>query len=306
MSKIKLENEFNYYLNKVDKNNLFFGEKNRKELDLNGFTIIRTNKDFWVNNHIDIEKIDTETDKLINDEGLSGGWEGVSNKNKKIHAEKSAQRISNLPNKNNLFLKLSLLPDFLVAANHVIKRPFKFNAMQIRNPLPYSDKQPLHIDFRPRLAEYFCYPQITCFVYLDKTTKDNGALQVYPGTHKWLGNPDIKKVNEKNMEPINVEVDKYDIVIINVHVWHHGGKNVNGQRRRTIFTSFRERSEWQQLNQKKFLSHEVKKVMSDIEKYFYAIREKDKERNEFFYNLRNIYLFKKFLNLRDRIYNRFY
>ena len=75
--------------------------------------------------------------------------------------------------------------DLLKGVDHVIKNPFKIvNANQ--NPLPYSDKQEMHIDWRPRLFNYYNYNQCTAFIYLDDANEMNGSLNIYPGTHKIL------------------------------------------------------------------------------------------------------------------------
>ena len=81
----------------------------------------------------------------------------------------------------------------------------------------------------------------------------NGSLNIYPGTHKILGNPNQNYVEKYNLKKKILNVEKYNILILNVYTWHFGGKNIDGKRRRTIFSNYRERSEWQQLNQKKFL-----------------------------------------------------
>ena len=61
--------------------------------------------------------------------GKSGGWE--NGKQNDQHWEPSAQRISNLPNKDRIFLEISKLPD-LLKGGLKIKNPFKISSMQIR------------------------------------------------------------------------------------------------------------------------------------------------------------------------------
>ena len=80
-------------------------------------------------NNINFEYLSSITDELCKKEGKSGGWE--NGKQNDQHWEPSAQRISNLPNKDRIFLEISKLPDLLKGVDHVIKNPFKISSMQI-------------------------------------------------------------------------------------------------------------------------------------------------------------------------------
>lgn len=292
------------FLQQINYGYSLFEEKNKLELNDLGYTIIDADKDYWIKNGIDFDELENKCNQLSEIEGINGGWENKK-KNYVGHAESSAQRISNLPNKDKIFLKIAKLPDFLLGAAHVIKRPFKINAMQIRFPLPYGNAQSMHIDWRPRLFKYYNFNQITCFVYLDEANEQNGSLHVYPGTHNLCGEPNTKYVREKNLKLKVLEAKKYNIILLNIYTWHYGGKNINGLPRRTIFSSYRERSEFQQLNQMKFLDIDFKKKMSDFEKYLFAIRDCDKKQNDFFYERRNSKLVKSYNMLRDIIYHKY-
>ena len=230
---------------------------------------------------------------------------GKMEKKKNKLWEPSAQRISNLPDKDQIFIKISMLPDILIGANYVIKHAFKFSSMQIRNPIPYGDKQDLHIDFRPRLFNYYNYNQCSSFVYLDNANVNNGSLHLYPGTHKLLGEPSEKYISSKNLKPIAINIEKFNIVLLNIYTWHYAGKNLNGKPRRTIFINYRERSEIQQLNQKNFLSNSTLKKMSEVEKYLYAVRDEDPTQSEIAYIYRNNFFVKKYLKIRDLFYHKY-
>ena len=300
---MKLIKEHKKFINILNKANTIINEEHYSELDNQGFTILKTDKTFWEKNKLNFDLIEREFDHLCNVEGKEGGWE--NEKKKGVNWEPSAQRVSNLPNKNPIFLKLVMLPDMLLAANYVIKKPFKFSSMQIRNPIPFGDRQSLHIDLRPRQFDYFNYNQCSAFICLDDSNIDNGALNIYPGTHKILGEPSQKFIDSNKLKPTIVEVKKFHIILLNIYTWHFGGQNRNGKKRRTIFVNFRERSEIQQLNQKRFLDRKVIEEMSENEKYFFAVRDEDPTQSIFESKNRNNYIIKKYMKLKDIFYHKY-
>lgn len=289
-------------MNSLSKNNIIINDKHYSELDDLGYTVLKTDESFWKKNNFDFDAIEKEYNYLCNLEGENGGWE---NREKGEKGEPNAQRISNVPNKSQIFLKLVMLPDLLLASNHVIKKPFKLSSMQLRNPIAFGNRQSLHIDFRPRQFKYFNYNQCSAFVYLDDANVSNGALHIHPRSHKILGEPSQEFIDSNKLKPTIIEAKKGNIVILNIYAWHYGGQNINGKRRRTIFINFRERSEIQQLNQKKFLNKKIIEEMSKNEKYFFAVREEDPTRSDFINKYRNNYLIKKYYKARDIIYHKY-
>ena len=289
-------------ISSLNKDNIIINDEHYNELDNLGYTVLKTDENFWEKNKLKFETIEEEYDHFCILEGKGGGWENRENGE---NPEPNAQRISNVPNKSQTFLKLVMLPDLLLASNHVIKKPFKLSSMQLRNPIPFGDRQSLHIDFRPRQFDYFNYNQCSAFVYLDDANINNGALHIHPSTHKILGEPSQKFIDSNQLKPTIIEAKKGNIVILNVYAWHYGGQNINGKRRRTIFINFRERSEIQQLNQKKFLDKKIIEEMSENEKYFFAVREEDQSVSNFKNKYRNNYLIKKYYKVRDIIYHKY-
>ncbi len=295
--------EHESFISSINYGYSIINKENFDELDKQGYTILRTNLNYWKKNNIDFEKLSETTDKLCKMEGKSGGWE--NGKSKEKNWEPSAQRISNLPNKDKVFIKVSMLPDLIKGVNYVIKNPFKLSSMQIRNPIPFGEKQEMHIDWRPRLFNYFNFNQCTAFIYLDDANEENGSLNIYPGTHKLLGNPNFELIKTKKLKKVILNVKKYNILILNIFTWHYGGKNLNGKKRRTIFSNYRERSEWQQLNQKRFLDKNVIDNMDYKLKYLYAVRAEDKNESQWFYKYRNNYLLKGYQKTRDIFYHKY-
>ena len=299
----KYKQDFQNFLNNINYGYSLFGKKHMSDLDEKGYAVIESNKEYWEKNGIDFDYLLKKTEDLCVQEGKKGGWENRVRKGDE--AEPNAQRISNLSNKDEIFIKISKIPDILNAANYIINKPFKISSLQIRNPFPFNEAQELHIDWRPRLFNYYNYNQFSCFVYLDDADQQNGALHVYPGTHKLTGEPNKEYIKKNNLSPHVIEVKKYNIILQNIYAWHYGGKNHSGKSRKTIFLNYRERSEWQQLNQKKYLDNNVKEKMNEFEKYLYAIREEDKYDSDWIYKNRNNSFVKTFYKIRDIFYHKF-
>ena len=289
-------------INSLNKDNIIINDEHYNELDNLGYTVLKTDESFWEKNKINFNTIEKEYDHLCNLEGENGGWE---NRKFSEKIEPNAQRISNVPNKSPNYLKMVMLPDLLLAVNHIVKKPFKLSSQQLRNPIPFGNRQALHIDFRPRQFNYFNFNQCSVFVYLDDANTDNVALHIHPRTHKMTGEPSQEFVDSNKLKPKIIEVKKFNIVILNIYAWHYGGQNFNGHRRRTVFINYRERSEIQQLNQKKFIDKKIIEKMSDNEKYLFAVRKEDPTQSEFIYEYRHHYLIKKYFKIRDIFYHKY-
>ena len=299
----KYKQDFQNFLNQMNYGYSLFDQEHMSDLDEKGFAVIKADKEYWRKNGIDFDYVSKKCLERCDQEGKKGGWENRLSTTEE--AEPNAQRISNLANKDEIFIKMSKIPDILNAANYIIKKPFKISSLQIRNPFPFNEAQKLHIDWRPRLFNYYNYNQFSCFVYLDDADQENGAFHVYPGTHKLTGEPNQEYIKRNNLSPHVVEVKKYNIILQNIYAWHYGGKNHSNRSRKTIFINYRERSEWQQLNQKKFLDQNVKEKMNELEKYLYAIREEDGYDSEWIYKNRNNPFIKTLYKIRDIFYHKF-
>ena len=299
----KYKQDYENFLSEFNYGYSIINEKNFFELDTKGYSIIDTDEEYWKKNNIEFNYLVNKSEELCIKEGTEGGWE--NGKVKGQNFEPSAQRISNISNKDEVFIKVSKIPDLLKAAHHVIKKPFKISSLQIRNPLPFGKEQNLHIDWRPRLFNYYNYNQFTGFVYLDDADENNGTINLFPGTHKLINQPNKEYLKKNKLLPTKIKIKKGNVLLLNVFTWHFGGKNLNGKKRRTIFINFRERSEWQQLNQKKFLDNITRSKMSKFEKYLYAVRQEDKNQNQWVFKNRNKFYIKLCHKFRDIFYHAF-
>ncbi len=72
-------------------------------------------------------------------------------------------------------------------------------------------------------------------VMLDEFTHENGATQVYPGSHKLENQPHEKDFEKYSSELIAPEGS---VAIFNSNLWHRGGVNVSKKVRRAITITF--------------------------------------------------------------------
>ena len=250
-------------------------------LHQNGYLIVPPTK-FIKTNLKNLNKI---TSDLILKEGHKGGWEGKEKyyvKNRPFEPvtadsfEVGADRLGNLVEKHNLFGKLILIPEILMAAKEVIKDEFKISGLNLRNPKKNFGEQAYHIDWLPRKKESEGYSGIVCYIYLEDSNLENGATRIIPGTHKFLGWPDEHiDTSIKHKDEIRAVVPAGTIIIANLNTWHAGAKNISGKSRKTIFLQIKKRNEPALLNYKKFLSEKTKNTLSEAQKYLLSIREID-------------------------------
>lgn len=215
--------------------------------------------------------------KLIEKEGLKGGWEGKEKYYKKgKHFEKGANRLGNLINKHPIFSDLITIPEVLKAAHEVIGSNIKIAGLNLRSPLKNSGRQRIHMDWKPRKSHREKYAGVVCFVFLDNANKSNGALRLIPGTHKKIGWPEEHiDVMKKHRKEKLMCVPKGTIVVANLNLWHAGSENKSGKERKMIMINIKNRKLPQLINYKKYLDKKVKKRLNDHKKYLLAIRKQD-------------------------------
>lgn len=218
------------------------------------------------------------TSKLIKKESFKGGWEGKEKFYKKgKYFEKGTDRLGNLIEKDLIFKKLITIPEILAAAHEVIKGDIKICGLNLRSPLRGKGNQHVHIDWKPRKNLKEKFAGIVCMIYLDKSTKKNGATRIVPSSHKKIGWPsqhiNVNKIHKNEIRP---ELKPGSIIIANLNLWHAGAENLNGKSRKMIMLNIKRRSFPQLLNYKKYLSFKTKKGLNSVEKYLLAVRKQDK------------------------------
>ena len=131
---------------------------------------------------------------------------------------------------------------------------------------------------------------VVAMYYLDDTDETNGATKLIPKTHKLLNYPD-KYCNPYLDHPdeICIPMKAGSIIILNSNIWHRGGANYIGSRRRIINAVYRNRKLKQGLCQKKYLNKKLIERMSEKEKYLFKVTMNDKEQIEKTYGPGNYY-----------------
>jgi hypothetical protein len=256
---------------------MFISNSHFEKLDKDGYCILEPDKKYFQYIGASLDYLRQKIDSLIESEGEKAGYEGREEyykQGKKF--EPIAKRLGNLANKDEAFFNFSILPDVLWASYHVIKNEIMISSSNFREPNKGQGQQRLHIDWLPRENFNDPYGCVVSMLYLDNSCKENGAIRIVPGTHKKLGFPD-NYVNpyEEHPESVAVEADAGSIIILNTNLWHRGGENLTGARRRIINTIYRNRNLDQGLNQRQYLDKKIQEKMSYEEKFFFKILDSD-------------------------------
>ena len=113
----------------------------------NGYCIIPSSQLILDN----ISKFREIIDTLMIKESWRGGWEGKEQYMKyKKKFNKGANRLANLFNKDRLFLKLLSEKNLLKILYGLFGNDMKIGALDMREPLPETGWQELHIDWLPK------------------------------------------------------------------------------------------------------------------------------------------------------------
>ena len=259
------------------KSNLL-SNKQKKHLRDNGYIVLKSTKFLRKN----LGKLRREVDKLIKKEGSLGGWEGKREFYKKGKMfGPGTNRLGNLIEKNKIFAGLTTIPEVLLCAKEVIGSDIKVCGLNYREPLKGAGEQVVHVDWKPRKNKKEKYSGVVCMIHLDNSTKQNGSTRIIPKSHKKLGWPgEHINIYKKNKHEIRPVIKAGSIVIINLNLWHAGGLNISGKRRRVIFLNIKRRGLPQLLNYKKFLSKKTKNKLNEAQKYLLAVRNSDKTQKE--------------------------
>ena len=250
----------------------------RNSLNDKGFVIIPPTTYILKN----LKKLNKISEELIKIEGSKGGWEG-----KEKHYvvgkffENGANRLGNLIDKHEVFRDLILIPEILAASYEVIKSDIKVGGVDLRNPLKDLGHQAIHIDWMPRERKSDPFIGVVCFIYLDDSNINNGAVRIVPRSHKKLGWPDEHvDIFKFHKDEIRMIAPAGTIVVMNLNLWHAGTKNISGEPRKTLFIDIRSRDQSQLLNFKKYLKTKTKKELNVLQSYLLGVRECDKTQKE--------------------------
>ena len=272
--------KLNYKLNAEDIRLVeFFNE--------NGFCVIA--KSDLVSKNIDEYR--KSIDSLIKKESWRGGWEGKEEYMKfKKTFNKGANRLANLFNKDELFLKLLREENILKVVYGILGNDIKIGALDMREPIKGTGLQDLHIDWLPKKSENENAQNIVAFIFLDDANKNNGTMRVVPKTHKkpgWID--DYQKDKSSHPDEIFLDVKESSIVLMDANLWHSGTTNTNGKRRRVLYMDIRRRDIPQLLNQRMYLDENTQEKLGEIERYLLGLRETDAVFEDRVFSVGNVY-----------------
>ena len=216
-------------------------------------------------------------DSLLKTESWRGGWEGKEEFMKyKKQFQIGANRLGNLFDKHEIFLKLLTEKNILKISYCILGDDIKIGALDMREPKKGRGLQDFHIDWLPKKSQNDPIENIICNIVLDDVNKENGPLRIVPKTQKKTG-----WIHENLKDPLShpdeilLEVKESSIVLMDANLWHSGTANVNGNRRRVLLLDIRRRKTPQLLNQRIYLGEETQKRLSDIEKFLLGVRDND-------------------------------
>lgn len=284
--------------------------KEIKFLKDNGYLLISPNKTGLREFGIKIEDLAKSIDNLLEVEGEKAGVEAYYGKllKKGESPELGVNRLAVLIKKGQIFMKLMELPSLLFMAKNIIRGPFKLSDMEMREPKKNFGTQRLHIDGKVRKNINEKANMLVCFLYLDDSNKNNGAIAVVPKSHLSLINPKSSlgtSINRKREKII--EAKKGSILFLDPCLWHRGRANASGIRRRVIFINYRSRGLHQQVHMKKYFKGNDLMQLTGKQKYLLSLRKSDPNflYSRFIFNYRNSFLIKGLVILKSFIKNHF-
>ncbi|HEX8174942.1 MAG TPA: phytanoyl-CoA dioxygenase family protein [Pyrinomonadaceae bacterium] len=182
----------------------------------------------------------------------------------------STTRVHDFVNRGPEFDSLYTYQPVLEACCRVIGQPFKLSSLLARTVRPYSQAQPLHVDYR---ADAYGWPMVGFIFMVDDFRIDNGATRFVPGSHKWPTIPDDLTSNSlTDYEKQVVACGRAGSVIVyNGSVWHGHAANLSGEPRRSIQGAYIRREAKSSVNLPARMLPETLARISPLAKYLLAV-----------------------------------
>jgi ectoine hydroxylase-related dioxygenase (phytanoyl-CoA dioxygenase family) len=251
-------------------------EGQKRRLDEQGFFIVED-----VLSPKECEVMRTEFERIHTAEKDQGGHE--------VHVEPGARRVSNIFNKTEAFDKCLWIPEVLAASAYLLGE-IKVHGANIRDPVKGHGQQDLHVDVPKKFADDWWV--VNSMIMFDDMTPDNGPTRVVPGSQHWapinvpyvnigdwepqpLSPEDAARVPKDLSAPypgeVLVEAPAGSAVICNSSMWHAGTVKKTDKPRRMLHLTYTRRDLPQQLLQLDYLTPELYKRMSPVQRYLLEI-----------------------------------
>jgi len=234
----------------------------------NGYCIV-PKSDLVANN---LEEYRRVVDSLLQKESWRGGWEGKEERMKyKGDYQPGANRLGNLFNKHELFIKLITEKNILKIAYGIFGDDMQIDALDMREPRKNKGGQAFHLDWVAR-KENDKIQNMLVFPVLDDANKSNGVIRFVPKSHKKTGFVEDHIADKlSHPEETSFELKKACIVFMHGNLWHSGTTNTTGNRRRFLYLDIRRRNIPQLLNQRIYLDENTQKKLTDLEKFLLCV-----------------------------------
>jgi ectoine hydroxylase-related dioxygenase (phytanoyl-CoA dioxygenase family) len=218
----------------------------RRQLDEEGYAVLEN----LMGGEL-LESLRSRIEALFAEEGDQAGAE--------FKQEANAKRLANLVNKGEVFERAILTPRVLECMEYVLGPGFKLSSLNVRAANPHGDlPQPLHAD-SGAISDDRGYWVCNSVWMLDDFTRENGAIRMVPGSHKWGKLPQEALADPLAPHPAEILLTGKagTVAIMNAHMWHGATANHTGGQRRAMHAFYTRWDKPQQQYQKRMLSPQV-------------------------------------------------
>jgi hypothetical protein len=178
--------------------------------------------------------------------------------------EEQTLRLANLVDKGEVFQRAIAMPEILEGLAHVLGAQFKLSSLNARSANPHSTLvQPLHADMGAIPDEKGYWVANTVWM-LDDFTRENGAIRMVPGSHRWgkLPQQALQDLQAPHPDEILITGRAGTVVVMNAHMWHGGTANRTPKPRCAMHAFYARSDKPQQQYQKQLLRPEVQERLT--------------------------------------------
>lgn len=202
-----------------------------------------------------LNDVRTRVEELLEEEGEEAGAE--------FKQEQGSRRLANLVDKGEVFQKVVVSPEILQCIGSVLGPRFKLSSLNVRSSNPFNEMQPLHVDTGAIIDEKGYWVCNSVWM-LDDFTKQNGAVRVVPGSHRWGRLPEEVLEDSRCCHPEEILLtgEAGTVVIMNSHVWHGAAANRTERPRIAMHAFYTRWDKPQQQYQKQLIRLQVQSQFS--------------------------------------------